>query len=249
MSGQQIGLAISVFLACAVEAVEALTIVMAVGVTRSWRWALTGVGAGIVVLAVIVAALGPALTALPIDVLRVVVGGLLLVFGLQWLRKAVLRYAGLKALRDEDKEYASETDAARAAARASAGFDAYSFTIAFKGVLLEGLEVAFIVVTIGAAHGDFPLAIASALAAVVVVAIAGVIVHRPLSRVPENTMKLGVGLMLTTFGTFWGAEGAGVRWPGSDAMILGVLAFYAALSFVLVEILRRRGTRLVAGAT
>ena len=124
MSGPEVGLAVSVFLACAVEAVEALTIVMAVGVTRSWRSALTGVGAGTAVLAVIVAALGPALTALPIDALRVIVGGLLLVFGLQWLRKAVLRYAGLKALRDEDKEFASETDAARAAARAGSGFDA-----------------------------------------------------------------------------------------------------------------------------
>src|ERR1700752_604634 len=137
MSGAQLGLATSVFIACAVEAVEALTIVLAVGVTRSWRSALTGVAAGTVVLAGIVAALGAALTALPLNVLRVVVGGLLLVFGLQWLRKAVLRYAGLKALHDEEKAFASETDAARAAGSAGAGFDGYSFTIAFKGVLLE----------------------------------------------------------------------------------------------------------------
>ena len=118
--------------------------------------------------------------------------------------------------------------------------------LSFKGVFLEGLEVAFIVVTVGAAHDDFPLAIIAAVAAVVAVGIAGVIVHRPLSRVPENTMKLVVGLMLTTFGTFWGAEGAGVHWPGSDLMILGVLAFYAALSFALVEILNRRGRALAA---
>ena len=128
-------------------------------------------------------------------------------------------------------------------------FDGYAFMLSFKGVFLEGLEVAFIVVTVGAAHDDFPLAIFSAVAAVVIVAIAGVIVHRPLSRVPENTMKLVVGLMLTTFGTFWGAEGAGVHWPGSDAMILGVLAFYAVLAFVLVEVLNRRGHRpATAGA-
>src|SRR6516165_9867475 len=144
MTGTEWGLALSVFFACAVEAVEALTIVLAVGVTRSWRSALYGVGAATVVLAAIIAALGPALTALPINALRVVVGGLLLIFGLQWLRKAVLRSAGLKAMH-EDKAFAAETDAARAAARTGAGFDGYSFTIAFKGVLLEGLEVAFIV--------------------------------------------------------------------------------------------------------
>jgi uncharacterized membrane protein len=247
VSGQQIGLAISVFLACAVEAVEALTIVMAVGVTRSWRWALTGVGAGIVVLAVIVAALGPALTALPIDVLRVVVGGLLLVFGLQWLRKAVLRYAGLKALRDEDKEYASETDAARAAARASAGFDAYSFTIAFKGVLLEGLEVAFIVLTFGASQHDIGLAAAAAAVAVAVVLLAGVLVRAPLARVPENTMKFCVGVMLTSFGVFWGAEGAGASWPGGDAALLVIIPGVALASLAMVRWLRRAPAQRALG--
>jgi uncharacterized membrane protein len=239
VSGQQIGLAISVFLACAVEAVEALTIVMAVGVTRSWRWALTGVGAGLAVLAVIVAALGPALTALPIDVLRVVVGGLLLVFGLQWLRKAVLRYAGLKALRDEDEEYASETGAARAAGRAGAGFDAYSFTIAFKGVLLEGLEVAFIVLTFGASQHDIGLAAAAAAVAVAVVVLAGVLVRAPLARVPENTMKFCVGVMLTSFGVFWGAEGAGASWPGGDAALLVIIPGVALASLAMVRWLRR----------
>src|SRR5437764_11819882 len=143
MSGPELGLAISVFLACAVEAVEALTIVLAVGYTRSWRSSLTGVGAAVLVLAALTAALGPALTALPINVLRLIVGALLLIFGLQWLRKAILRAAGLKALHDEREAYEHEREAARAAGRALDGFDPYSFTIAFKGVLLEGLEVVF----------------------------------------------------------------------------------------------------------
>jgi uncharacterized membrane protein len=239
MSGPEVALAVSVFLACAVEAVEALTIVMAVGVTRSWRWALTGVGAGIGVLAVIVAALGPALTALPIDALRVIVGALLLVFGLQWLRKAVLRYAGLKALHDEDKTFAAETDAARAAGRAGTGFDAYAFTIAFKGVLLEGLEVVFIVITFGASQKDIGLAAAAAAVAVAVVVLAGVLVRAPLARVPENTMKFGVGVMLTSFGIFWGAEGAGASWPGGDAALLVIIPGVALASLAMVRWLRR----------
>ena len=242
-------LVLATFFACAVEMVEALTIVLAAAMTRGWHSVRLGILAALAVLAAVVALLGPTLTLLPLDALRVVVGFLLLSLGLQWLRKALLRAAGYLPLHDEEKIFEREVAESEAAAAVTRGFDPYAFTLSFKGVFLEGLEVAFIVVTIGAAHGDFPLAIASALAAVVVVAIAGVIVHRPLSRVPENTMKLGVGLMLTTFGTFWGAEGAGVHWPGSDAMILGVLAFYAALSFVLVEILRRRDTRLVANAT
>jgi uncharacterized membrane protein len=247
MTGPEIGLAVSVFLACAVEAVEALTIVMAVGVTRSWRSALAGVGVGAAVLAVIVAALGPALTTLPIDTLRVIVGGLLLVFGLQWLRKAVLRYAGLKALRDEDKEFASETDAARAAARADSGFDAYSFTIALKGVLLEGLEVVFIVITFGASQNDIGLAAAAAAVAVAVVVLAGVLVRAPLARVPENTMKFGVGVLLTSFGIFWGAEGAGASWPGGDAALLVIVPGVALTSLAMVRWLRRAPTHRALG--
>ena len=247
MSGPEIGLAVSVFLACAVEAVEALTIVMAVGVTRSWRSALTGVGAATVVLAVIVAALGPALTALPINALRVIVGGLLLVFGLQWLRKAVLRYAGLKALRDEDKEFASETDAARAAARTGTGFDPYSFTIAFKGVLLEGLEVVFIVITFGASQNDIGLAAAAAAVAVALVAVAGALVRAPLARVPENTMKFGVGVMLTSFGIFWGSEGAGASWPGGDAALLVIIPGVALVALAMVRWLRRAPSHRALG--
>jgi uncharacterized membrane protein len=233
-------LILSVFLACAVEAVEALTIVLAAGTSRGWRSALTGVGAGLFVLAAIVAALGPALTVIPIGVLRLVVGGLLLIFGLQWLRKAILRAAGVKALHDEDAIYLRQTAAARAAARGGrfAVSDWYAFTLSFKGVLLEGLEVAFIVVTFGANQGRIGLAVIGA-AAILVVAGAGVLVRRPLARVPENTMKFAVGTLLTSFGIFWGAEGAGAHWPGADSAILGLLAFTLTVSVAAVAILRR----------
>jgi uncharacterized membrane protein len=245
VSGQDVALALSVFFACAVEAVEALTIVLAVGVTRSWRSALYGVGAATVVLAAIVAALGPALTALPINALRVVVGGLLLIFGLQWLRKAVLRASGLKAIHDEDKAFAAETEAARSAGQAGTGFDGYSFTIAFKGVLLEGLEVAFIVLTFGASQHNVGLAAAAAAVAVVVVVLVGVVVRQPLSRVPENTLKFFVGVMLTAFGTFWGAEGAGASWPGGDAALLVLVPGTAIVALGMVRWLRRAPRRAV----
>jgi uncharacterized membrane protein len=240
MSGQELGLALSVFAACAVEAVEALTIVLAVGVTRSWRSTFTGVGVAVVVLAALTAALGPALTALPLNVLRVIVGGLLLIFGLQWLRKAVLRAAGFKALHDELENYEEERSAASAAGEVDAGFDAYSFTIAFKGVLLEGLEVVFIVLTFGANQHNIGLAAAAAGAAVLVVIVAGAAVHAPLSRVPENGLKFGVGVMLTSFGMFWGAEGAGADWPGGDAALLAIIPLTLAFALGLVVALRRR---------
>ena len=231
----------SAFLASAVEGVEALTIVLAMGVTRGWRSALAGTVAASLVLVVVVAALGPALTVVPIEALRLVVGSLLLVFGLQWLRKAILRASGWRALRNEDSVYEREVEAARAAATDErAGLDWYAFTVSFKGVLLEGLEVAFIVLTFGSTQGSIPLAIAGAAAAVVLVVIAGVVVRGPLSRVPENTLAFAVGVMLTTFGTFWGAEGAGVDWPGGDAALPVVLAFVVSMSFIYVAALRRR---------
>ena len=211
MSGTEFGLALSVFLACAVEAVEALTIVLAVGSTRSWRSALYGVGAAVLALAVVVAALGPALTALPIDALRMVVGALLLVFGLQWLRKAILRAAGRKALHDEARSVRGRSAAATQAGAVSAPLDPYSFVLSFKGVLLEGLEVVFIVLTFGATQQRVGLAAAAAALAVVVVTAAGLLIRAPLQRVPENQLKFVVGVMLTSFGIFWSAEGAGAK--------------------------------------
>jgi uncharacterized membrane protein len=237
----------SAFLASAVEMVEALTIVLAVGVTRDWRSSLTGVGVATVALAAIVAALGPALTVIPIDSLRLVVGALLLVFGLQWLRKAILRASGYKALHDEEQAFAHEVAEARAAGdETRAGLDWYAFTVSFKGVLLEGLEVAFIVLTFGSTQGSIPLAAVGAAAAIVLVTIAGIVAHRPLARVPENTMKFAVGAMLTTFGIFWATEGAGAHWPGGDASLPAVLAFVVLLSFGLVTALRRRRRLAIA---
>jgi uncharacterized membrane protein len=241
MSAANLALAVSVFLACAVEAVEALTIVLAVGYTRSWRSAFAGVGAAILALAALAAALGPALTALPIDALRVVVGGLLLTFGLQWLRKAILRAAGLKALRDEAAAYERERRAARAAGAPDPRWDGYAFLLSFKGVLLEGLEVVFIALTFGANQHNVGLAAGAAGVAVVVVVLAGFAVHAPLSHVPENTMKFAVGVMLTSFGTFWGAEGAGAHWPGGDAALLAIVPAVLLLSLSLVVALRRPG--------
>jgi uncharacterized membrane protein len=237
----EVFLFLAAFLASAVEGVEALTIVLAVGVTRGWRSTLGGVAAAGAALAVVVVVLGPALTTIPIRSVRVLVGGLLLVFGLQWLRKAILRASGFKALHDEAAIYRQGVAEARAAgAEKRPGVDWYSFTIAFKGVLLEGLEVAFIVVTFGANQGNIPLAAAGAVTAIILVTIVGVYVRAPLARVPENTMKYVVGVLLTTFGTFWAAEGAGVSWPDGDAALLVLLAFYCAASWVLVRLLSAR---------
>jgi uncharacterized membrane protein len=240
MNGAELGLAASVFLACAVEAVEALTIVLAVGVTRSWRSAMIGVGGACALLVVVVAALGPALTALPIDALRLVVGGLLLVFGLQWLRKAILRASGLKALHDESETYATELAAASAAGEVGPGVDPYAFTIAFKGVFLEGLEVVFIVLTFGANQHRIGLAAAAAGVAVLLVVLLGAAIHAPLSKVPENAMKFAVGVMLTSFGTFWGAEGAGAHWPGGDAALLAIIPVTLGVALLMIRWARRR---------
>ena len=237
----------SAFLASAVEFVEALTIVLAAGVTRGWRSALVGVGAATAALAVMVAALGPALTLVPISALRLVVGALLLAFGLQWLRKAILRASGYKPIHDEAAIFAREIAGARTAqAEQRVGLDWYGFTLAFKGVLLEGLEVAFIVVTFGSAQGRIDLAALGAGGALVLVVIVGELVRAPLARVPENTLKFTVGVMLTTFGIFWATEGAGAHWPGDDASLPVVLAFVIALSTASVATLRRRRPTMVA---
>jgi uncharacterized membrane protein len=238
-------LVLSTFLASAVEVVETLTIVLAIGVTRGWRATLIGVAAAVIALTVVVAALGPALTIVPIERVRLLVGALLLVFGLQWLRKAILRASGFKALHDEEAAFAEELEQARAAGHEErAGLDWYAFTLCFKATLLEGLEVAFIVLTFGASQGSIPLAALGAGAAVIVTASIGAAVRAPLARVPENTIKFLVGVMLTTFGIFWATEGAGAKWPGGDISLLAVLAFVTLGSVGLVALLRREHLRV-----
>jgi uncharacterized membrane protein len=229
---------IAVFLACIVEAVEALTIILAAGTAREWRSAITGVLTGLLTLAVVIAVLGPAVSAIPLGGLRLFVGGLLLVFGLQWLRKAILRASGNKALHDETLIFQTQLAAAQRAGSEGRGSvpDWYAFTLSFKGVVLEGLEVAFIVLTFGSNQHNIPLAAAAAIAAVLLVTVVGLAVRAPLARVPENSMKFIVGIMLTAFGTFWGAEGAGAHWPGSDAALLVLIPAIGlyALSLVLL---------------
>ena len=245
MTTSAVFLVLSTFLASAVEVVETLTIVLAIGVTRGWRATLIGVAAAVIALTAVVAALGPALTVIPIERVRLVVGALLLVFGLQWLRKAILRASGFKALHDEEAAYAEELEQARAAGREErAGLDWYAFTLCFKATLLEGLEVAFIVLTFGASQGSIPLAALGAGAAVVVTASIGAAVRAPLARVPENTIKFVVGVMLTTFGIFWATEGAGAKWPGGDVSLLGVLAFVTLGSVGLAALLKRERLRV-----
>ncbi len=241
---------IAVFLACVVEAVEATTIVLAAGTARDWRSAGSGTVAALAVLAVIVAVLGPAVSDIPLTGLRIVVGALLLVFGLQWIRKAILRASGYKALHDEEKLYAEHLAEAtgKQARRSFLAPDWYGFTLAFKGVLLEGLEVVFIVLTFGANAKNVGLATIAAGCAVVLVAAAGFAVRAPLARVPENTMKFVVGIMLTSFGVFWGGEGAGAHWPGSDAALLVIIPAIALFSVGLTALLRRAREIPAAGA-
>lgn len=242
-------LVLSVFLACCVEAVEALTVVLATGVTRGWRASLYGAATGVLALAVIVAVLGPTVTRVPLNGLRVVVGGLLLVFGVQWLRKAVLRAAGLKALHDEGATFEKEVAAATAAGgQPSSGVDRYAFALSFKAVLLEGLEVVFIVLTFGANQGSIPLAAVGGIAAVVLVSAVGVAVRAPLTRVPENTLKFIVGVMLTSFGVFWSGEGVGVRWPGADAALLGLVAVIGLSAVALARAARPARSPSAVGA-
>jgi uncharacterized membrane protein len=238
VSGVELGLALSVFLACSVEAVEAMTIVLAVGQSRDWPSSLSGAGVAALALGVLVAALGTALTSLPVDQLRIVVGAFLLLFGLQWLRKAILRAAGLKALHDEREEYDEQSAAARAAPSTKGRIDPYAFAVSFKGVLLEGLEVALIVVSFGAKENHLALAAAAAAVAIAVVIAAGLVIRAPLARVPENAMKFGVGVMLSSFGIFWLAEGAGVSWPGNEASLLGIIAVVLGASALAVIALR-----------
>ncbi len=231
--------------------VEALTIVVASGVSRGWRSAIEGTVVAVVTLAVIVLAVGiPLIHLVPLDALRVVVGGLLLVLGLNWLRKAVLRSSGHKAIHDEDAIYAktiAELSGGSSGASASSGEkgwragrrDATGFVVAFKGVFLEGLEVVMIVITLGSSSNHLGLAAVAAAAAVVVVGSVGALVARQLSEVPENSLKMGVGIMLTSFGVFWVGEGSGIAWPGSDLFLLALVALFAASAAVLIQVMRR----------
>ena len=255
MQGTSLALFISVFFASAVEAVEAVTIVLAAGTARDWKSAWRGVIAGLLTLALIIAAFGPAISHLPISFLRIVVGGLLLVFGLTWLRKAILRSSGYKALHDEEKIFQEEIAAARIAAKETRHgvADWYAFTLSYKGVLLEGLEVAFIVLTFGTIDHKVGLASIAAITAVLMVIAAGFALRAPLAKVPENTMKFGVGILLTAFGIFWGAEGSagiGKKWPGDNWAVLGLIVGVALLSFILVQVLKatRVRPRLAVGA-
>ena len=237
-------LVLAVFGASTVEMVEALTIVVAAGVTRGWRSALEGAAAAVVVLGVLVVAVGaPLIHYVPIDTLRVVVGALLLVLGLAWLRKAILRASGLKALHDEDAIFAATSaelagDPAAAPAR---GRDSVAFAVAFKGVFLEGTEVVLIVVSLGASQHRLGIAAAAAGAAALMVAVVGAVVARQLSRVPENSIKTVVGVMLCSFGLFWVGEGAGVHWPGSDLAIPAFVGLFAVVTAATVVWLRAAG--------
>jgi uncharacterized membrane protein len=229
----------AVFLACSVEMVEALTIVLAVGHTRGWRSALEGVAVALVALAALVASFGPALVHVPLDVLRLIVGAVLLIFGMQWLRKAILRSSGLKAKHDEDEIYRSKV-AELQALDATVGRDRVAFVVAFKGTFLEGLEVVIIVLTLGTSAHRLGLAIIVAAVAVVVVGAAGVIVARQLSKVPENAMKMSVGVLLVTYGTFWTGEGLKIKWPDNDVTLLFFVLLYAVVTWLLVSLMRRR---------
>lgn len=227
---------LTTFLAAGVEVIEMVTIVLGVGMTRGWPATFGGAAVGLLTLSAVVAIFGPALTYIPISVLRAMVGILLLLFGLQWLRKGIWRLGqyGVKAyikIEEDDEETVSETPRGRV--------DWTAFVLAFKGVLLEGLEVAFIVVTFGAATQNIRLAVLSAVSAFIIVIAVAAMIQKSLRNIPGHVIKFSVGLLLVTFGTFWSAEGLGVEWPGEDLSILGLLGLYILFAFIWVPFLRR----------
>ncbi|HEX2856391.1 MAG TPA: hypothetical protein VHO26_02775 [Propionibacteriaceae bacterium] len=236
----------AVYVACIVETVEATTVVLAMGITRGWRSTLLGVGTALAALAAVTAIGGYALIHwLPVSALQLVIGGLLLAFGLQWIRKAVYRASGRKSLHDEDEIFSRQLDAARAAGERQP-FDMFGFMVSLKSVFLEGMEVVFIVLTFGLNAGRIPSASLAAVAAIVTVVVIAVIARRPLAMIPENTLKYGVGLMLASFGSFWAFEGLGVlrgghasvAWPGADWSILVLLVAWFLVSRVMIRALR-----------
>ena len=233
---------VAAFLASLVEGVEALTVVLAVGFVRGWRGSLTGACLGLVALVGLTAALGPALTRIPLDIVQLVVGGLLLLFGLRWLRKAILRGAGLIPQHDEAAAFANETESLMRFGRTLTAFDTIAIATSFKIVMLEGIEVVFIVIAIGAGGGLLVPATVGAVAALILVIVLGFALHRPLAAVPENTLKFVVGVLLTAFGTFWIGEGIGVAWPGADLSLLALIAGFLGIGCLCVQ-----GARVAAG--
>ncbi|SRR5579871_1841418 len=228
---------LAAFLASLVEFVEALTVVLAVGVVRGWQPALIGTALAILALLALVVVFGPALQAIPLDLVQLFVGTLLLLFGMRWLRKAVLRSAGIIPLHDEDAVFASETRAlGQLGPAALSGWDATAITAAFKIVMLEGIEVVFIVLAIGATSGSvLPPAFGAAVALLVVILL-GIVLHRPLALIPENALKFAVGVLLCGFGTFWAGEGIGITWPGEDWSILALIAGFLIAAGLAVSI-------------
>jgi Ca2+/H+ antiporter, TMEM165/GDT1 family len=242
------GPALAAFLASSVEFVEALTVVLAIGGVRGWRDALVGAAAAVGSLAVLAAVLGPALTLIPLRALQVALGGLLLLFGLRWLRKAILRVAGVLALHDEAAAYAKQREAMLSAGQRRAGFDAVAFGGAFHICMIEGVEVLFVVIAVGAGgRGLLVPASLGAAAALAMVAALGFALRKPIARAPENQLKLIVGVLLSAFGSFWMGEGLGLPWPGQDASILGLIAGFALTALAAAPLCRARRQR-AAGA-
>ncbi len=244
MTVDHVFLWLSVFVATSVEMVEALTIILALGITRGWRSALLATVAALAALAVVVGVFNSVISQItderyiPIGPLWAVVGGLLLIFGLQWMKKAILRIGGILPSRDEEEIYKKLVTSAKKAKKSKQAIDWYSFTMVFKGVLLEGFEVVFIVVIFGSARGELGIGVTAALAALVFVALLGLVIHKPLSRIPENWMKLTVGLLLVTFGTYFGSEGVGILWPLGEWAILYLLVFYSLFSYFAIQMVR-----------
>jgi uncharacterized membrane protein len=233
---------IAAFLASLVEFVEALTIVLAVGVTRGWRWALIGTAAGTLLLILLTLGFGPALQLVALATLQIVIGILLLLFGMRWLRKAILRAAGVLSLHDEEKIFAKQTKtlAAVGVRVGSAAVDGIAFITTFKAVVIEGLEVVFIVIAVGATGGMLVPASLGAAAAAILVVLLGIVLHRPLARIPENTLKFSVGVLLSAFGVFWIGEGLRLRWPGEDWAILALAAGFLSFAGLAVVLAKRR---------
>jgi uncharacterized membrane protein len=247
MDGTTVALVSAVFFASIVEFTEAFTIVLAMGVTRNWKSAIAGTIAALVALTAFTAVLGAAITSwLSESLLELIIGTLLLVFGLQWLRKACLRASGHKGMHDEDDIYAEETRAAREAERTTyRGIDLFAFMVSFKGVFLEGVEVVFIVVTFGLTADSLAMAIGGAIAAGIIVISLGFALRKPLSQIPENTLKYGVGIMLASFGTYWAFEGMNyfrdgdnLGWPGGKLALFGLVAAWFALTRLVIVALR-----------